>query len=171
LLQTVEREFADHAVGKARLSRAQFEELSSLARRLEYRMSGSLASIRAHLSGRDTIAFFDAWLEIEGLKGHRDNLQRSAGNLSVEVSKRNFDAYLGGIAERLAVYISPEIRRSVRWARYHINKAALDVRDGDFEGCRSHLIRSVDHLDASLKALRSWGESLSERERRFIPQF
>jgi hypothetical protein len=170
LLGAVEREFVKHATEMARLNSAQFSELSTLSRRLSNRL-GSLTVVQAQLSGRDTIAFLDAWMEIEGLRSHRDRLSQVLNELPNAAKRRNFDVYLGNVADRLAVYISPEIRRPVYWSRYHVSRTIVADQQGDVRGCQSHLLRSVHHLDVAIKVLRDWSESLPDEERRFIPQF
>lgn len=171
LLQAVEQEFANHALGKARLTAVEIAELSNLRRMLSQRLQVVTVSIQARLSGRDTIVFLDAWIERNGLREYRNRLSYLAVNLGPEVRRPNFDAHLQNIGERFAIYISPEIRRSVRWARYHVLRSVEDVQEARFGECKRRLVRSAYHLDVALERLGEWDQFLPEQEREHIPSF
>lgn len=170
VLDGLEREFASHALGRAQLTRAQRDELSVLFGRISYRLSVSMTSIQARLAARDIVAFIDAWMEVEGLRGHFKRLSEIARNIGPEIRRPNFDVHLRNIADRLSVYISWEIRRPVRWARYHLNKAVDDVLVTNLEECRRHVVRATQHLQTALDVLHEWDRSLPEQERGHIPK-
>ncbi|OGY25788.1 MAG: hypothetical protein A2Z11_00565 [Candidatus Woykebacteria bacterium RBG_16_43_9] len=170
VLEAVEREFASFALRRARVTPKQLNELSTLHDRISQRLFVGMTSIQSRLATRDIVAFLDAWMEIEGLRGHLNRLSFIAENINEEARRRNFAAYLRNIIERLEIYISPEIRRSVRWARYHLDKAADASSSERIDGCRRHLMKVVDHLRNALGALREWDRKLPEQEREYIPR-
>lgn len=170
VLEAIEEELGDHLLGRTYLNRNQLDELLTLQRRLSGRLFSSMAHIQARLSARDTVAFLNAWMNVEGLRDHRKRLSFLAEGQDAELQRQNIEAYLISRYDRLGVYISIEVRRPVRWARYHVQKAADDVREGRIRQCKRHLARAVDHLDTALDAVLEWHQKLPEGERSYIPK-
>ncbi|OGY26941.1 MAG: hypothetical protein A2Z11_02690 [Candidatus Woykebacteria bacterium RBG_16_43_9] len=170
ILEAVERELGDYLLGRTQLSRSQLDELSTLQYRLSNRLFGSMANVRARLSARDTVAFLNAWMSVEGLLDHRRRFAFLANGHDSELQRHNVEAHILSRYDRLAVYISPEIRRTVRWSRYHVQRAATAVQEKRIPICKRHLRRAVYHLDQALKTLWEWPKKLSEDEREYIPK-
>jgi len=169
VLESVEKQFAQSVSGRLSLSKAELEELSALRRRLEDRLFRTMTSIQSRLGGRDALIYIDAWVEVEGLQGLKSHLITLLTNVDFSVKKRNFDAHLMSLESKLRVYISQEIRRPCRWARYHIEKAAQCVNEGESSRCANHLFRATEHLEEAITILRNWYQKLAEDERRYIP--
>lgn len=143
VLEAIEEELGDHLLVRAYLNRNQLDELFTLQRRLSGRLFSLMAHIQARLSARDTIAFLNAWMNVEGLRDHRKRLNFLAKGQDAELQRQNIEVYLVNRYDRLGVYISTEVRRPVRWVRYHVQKAADDVREGRVRQCKRHLARAV----------------------------
>lgn len=170
ILEAIEEELGDHLLGRTHLSRNQLDELLTLQRRLSGRLFSSMANIQARLSARDTVAFLNAWMNIEGLRDHRKRLSFLAEGQDIELQRPNIEAHLINRYDRLGVYISLEVRRPIRWTRYHVQKAADDVREGRTRLCKQHLAKAVYHLDTALGRVLEWHRKLPANERDYIPK-
>ena len=169
VLEAVERELGDYLQGKTQLNTRQLDELVILQRRLSNRLFDSMAAVQSKLSERDTVAFLTAWMNIEGLRDRKNRLSFLANGQDSELQRHNIEVHLLNISDRLAVYISREVRRSVRWARYHVQMTVSDIRESRIRDGKHHLKRAVEHLNTALKALLEWDKKLPENERRYIP--
>ena len=171
ILEAVERELGDYLLGRTKLNRRQLEEIVTLRDRLYSRIFGSMTATQSRLSARDTVAFLDAWMSVEGLLDHRRRLAFLANGYDSELQRHNIEAHLLNRHDRLAVYISPEVRRPVRWARYHVQISATDVREGRIKDAKRHLAKAASHLDTALQEVLKWHEKLSEDEKGYVPKF
>src|SRR3989344_4039474 len=88
---------------------------------------------------------------------------------TIALSMQKREVHLLNISDKLAVYKSRGVRRSVRWARYHVQMTVSDIRESRIRDGKHHLKRAVEHLNTALKALLEWDKKLPEDERRYIP--
>ncbi len=168
VLEAVERELDLHLTGKLQLPGPVLDELASQKRELEHRVFQQMTRIQARLGGRDALVYLDAWAEIEQLRGHHSRLIHLAADLTHQMQAPNFAAHIWGINLRLSAYVSFELWLPIRWARYHLGKAATLLQDGRVDQVQTRFLAAADHLQRGIDAIKKWSDSLTAEEKKFI---